>query len=341
MANFDWQAGMAHPLTLLGAGMMAGSDPRRTGLGGIGAGLLQTESRLAERAELAEEQDRARMLADLKMQQFKNKQRQAQAEQQARQSYAQEYPRYETQIMAGDDLSDFQLKMATVGYDPARYREVYGPGAGPQVDINMPGEATEEQKVVGKYYGQQFTQLMDAERQARTENARLDRLDALFNEAYTGAGGKQVQSALKALQILGIDTEGVGEAEAGTSLSAEMALQLRNPAGGAGMPGAMSDKDREFLQSMVPSLATTDEGRKIMIDTKKKLNQRSMKVAKMARDYRRQHGRLDENFYDQLAAYADANPLFDQSGTEQAPSANGINVDQSAIDAELRRRGLM
>lgn len=65
MNGFNWEAGMAHPLTLMGAGMMAGSDPRRTGLGGIGAGILQAEQRLAERAKLVEENERARMLADL------------------------------------------------------------------------------------------------------------------------------------------------------------------------------------------------------------------------------------------------------------------------------------
>ena len=319
MAN-GYEQFFNNPLVMLGANMMRAADPRMEGLGGLGAGISATGETMRQRAQLAEESERARMLADLQMREYQSGLEQQQAEQERLQAFAAQNPQLSSQILAGQMPTDFQRKMQIAGGDPARYREMFGPGAGAQVDIKLPEEITEEQKVVGKYYGQQFTQLMDAEKQARAQNAKLERLDQLFDEAYTGIGGKEVQSAKRALQILGFDTEGVGEAEAAQSLSAEMALQLRNPGGGAGMPGAMSDKDREFLQSMIPGLATTSEGRTLMVETKKKLNQRSIEVAKMAREYRRQFGRLDENFYDQLAAYSDANPMFEEEAPQVMPT---------------------
>jgi hypothetical protein len=90
----------------------------------------------------------------------------------------------------------------------------------------------------------------------------------------------------------------------------EMALEMRNPSGGAGMPGALSDSDRRYLQEMVPSLSKTAEGNKIMIDTAKKLAQREKDVAKLARDYKKQTGRFDEGFNQVLSDYSEKNPLF-------------------------------
>jgi hypothetical protein len=97
-----------------------------------------------------------------------------------------------------------------------------------------------------------------------------------------------------------------------------MALQLRNPSGGAGMPGALSDRDVQFLRAMVPGLAKTPEGNKLIIETARKLSQREIQVAQLARDYRKKKGQLDEGFYDQLKVFSDANPLFETGGAGAA-----------------------
>lgn len=92
------------------------------------------------------------------------------------------------------------------------------------------------------------------------------------------------------LEELGI-TDDTALVDASKALSARLALELRNPAGGAGMPGALSDKDREFLQSMVASVETTPEAIPLMIEAAVKLQQRNQEVAKLAREYRRQNNR--------------------------------------------------
>jgi hypothetical protein len=105
-------------------------------------------------------------------------------------------------------------------------------------------------------------------------------------------------------------------------LSNEMALELRNPSGGAGMPGAMSDQDRAFLANMTPGLGKTPGGNKLIIETARKIAKRDQEVAKMARAYRNKKGHFDYGFFDELQDYADKNPLFKDVAvpTQSAPA---------------------
>lgn len=187
--------------------------------------------------------------------------------------------------------------------------------------INMPPVQTEEQKAVGKFYGETFTNLQNDALKARSQNARLDALSGLLDKTYTGAGAQTFQQLKRAAKAAGFDVEGVGEADAAQAIANQMALELRSPAGGAGMPGALSDRDREFLVRSVPGLIQTPEGRRLMIDAYKKMNQRSIDVAKLARDYRRRRGMIDEGFFDELQAFAEKNPLFAGMDVPTSPAA--------------------
>jgi hypothetical protein len=72
----------------------------------------------------------------------------------------------------------------------------------------------------------------------------------------------------------------------------------------------MSDADRQFLRGMVPGIEKTPEGRKMITESMVKLAKRDQDVAKIARDYRKKKGMIDEGFYEELNAYSAANPLF-------------------------------
>jgi len=193
-----------------------------------------------------------------------------------------------------------------------------------RIDLKLPPQQTKEAETVGKFFGEQFVDLQKGASSARAQNANLDQLDRLLDRVSTGTGTETGLAVQKLAQRLGINVDIVGDtgsAEAGQAVANEMALQLRNPAGGAGMPGAMSDKDREFLQSMVPGLGQTKEGRKLLVSARKKVNQRNIEVARMARDYRQKHGQVDEGFGAVLDQHAQANPLFtdeDFSGMQKA-----------------------
>ncbi len=207
--------------------------------------------------------------------------------------------------------------------------------------VAMPGAETEESKAVGKWYGEKYTALQDAASSARRQKSNLQAIDTLLENVYTGKGGEAILAGKKLARLIGADPEGIGSAEAAQALANEQALQLRNPAGGAGMPGAMSDRDRDFLQSMIPGLGTTKEGRKLIIETRNRIADRDIEVAAMARDYRREKGRLDEGFYDRLDAKFRDSDMFSDLRQSKVPA---IDLDQrlrddpsSLTDEELRK----
>lgn len=94
---------------------------------------------------------------------------------------------------------------------------------------------------------------------------RLDQLEKLL--ATTGVpSGPLANWELGARQLVasifpGRGIEGLGEAEAARAITSAMALSER----GQGMPGAMSDRDIVFLQSMVPQLTNTPNGNALLI----------------------------------------------------------------------------
>lgn len=183
----------------------------------------------------------------------------------------------------------------------------------PSVTINS---TTKDQiSEVQKYFGETFNKIMESDLNAPAKLAKIEQLDRLLNGIETGTFTPQSIQFKAGLKGLGIDpealglTDNVGQAEAAQALSGELTLQMRNPSGGAGMPGAMSDADRQFLQSMVPGLSTTAEGRKMMLDLQKRMIQRDKDVARKAREYTAKSGALDQGFFDELATWANENPI--------------------------------
>lgn len=220
--------------------------------------------------------------------------------------------------------------------------------------MNMPPQPKAESEIVGKGYGQMYVDLQNSAMSTPGKVAKLDKLDSLLGQTYTGFGGEEVQQFYRALKgagdAFGIDTSAVGTkvgaAESAQAIAKEIALEFRNPAGGAGMPGALSDSDRKFLEQMTGGdLSTTPAGRKQIIDARRALLKREQDVAKLARDYRKKNGQIDEGFFDDLQAYSDKNPLFKDnktSGTPQPPGNNPYSrmSDQQILE-DLRKRGLV
>ena len=173
----------------------------------------------------------------------------------------------------------------------------------------------EESKTVGKFFGDQYAEIQKAGIDAYGKVNRLSRMEQLLSGLETGKFTPAMTEVKSALDSLGIKIDpNLGSAQAAQALSNELALQMRNPSGGAGMPGAMSDADRNFLSATVPGLAKTPGGNRQLIETAKRLAQRDQQVAQMAREYRKQNGHLDEGFYQQLQQFSEANPLFKDMG---------------------------
>lgn len=194
----------------------------------------------------------------------------------------------------------------------------HAPAPSANVVLKQEGE---EAKSVGKFFGDAYANIQNAGFSAQSKVNRYNRLSQLLDGVNTGKFTGAGLEVAKAASTLGFNIDpNMANKEAAQALSSEIALELRNPSGGAGMPGAMSDSDRQFLANMVPGLATTPDGRKLMLETAQKLAKRDMDVARIARDYRKRNGTINEGFYDELAKHSEANPLFTQA---TAPTAAG------------------
>lgn len=180
-----------------------------------------------------------------------------------------------------------------------------------QVSIDQRGSTaweTESAKLFAKRYDDIQTQAASA-----TDMIGMYDLaeDALASGIYTGIGGEQVQSLRRMGAALGIDNaESVAAGELVTSLQNRMALIMRSPDAGMGMPGAVSDKDIVFLKQAQIGLDRSPDGNKRMIEAFRRLEQRKIEIARIADQYISQNGRLDAGFFEAVRQYAEANPLF-------------------------------
>jgi hypothetical protein len=179
----------------------------------------------------------------------------------------------------------------------------------------------------------QLNQTMPADAaKAQGNIGKLDQLKALLSNpnVYQGTGGEYVGDIKKLGASFGINVEGATNVDAIRAMSREMALQARNPAGGAGMPGALSDSDRQFLASMQPSLANTPEGNAQIIDAYQKVHQRTLDIERLRQQYVSRNGRLDMNFYKAVSDFGAQNPLFPAPSQgqpqQQQPATGGYKV---------------
>lgn len=152
---------------------------------------------------------------------------------------------------------------------------------------------------------------------ARSENARMQQLRSLLANTYTGTGANAVIGAKKAAAALGLDVENLGDAEAARALSNQIALGLRNPSGGEGMPGNLSDSDRNFLVESVPSVENSPSGWRTLINMKIGLNNYSIRQAQVA-EQMRQSGIPVQDIPGKMQEWAQKNPLF-KSGAQKKP----------------------
>lgn len=219
-----------------------------------------------------------------------------------------------------------------IGNVPPTPQAVVGKEARPAPGIIQTPQELKESEGVGTSLAKQYTTIQEQGQSAQNEIHNYDRMGQLMEGVSTGKLTPMGTEAASWLKSIGMDIDPkVPNKEAFKSLTAQMALELRNPSGGAGMPGAMSDKDREFLVSMVPNLNNTPEGIKLMIETRKKLAERSIQVAELARKYRQGNprGNFNEGFYDFLADWSAKNPLFPQPEKRD---------DLIRLDPEVTRR---
>lgn len=183
-------------------------------------------------------------------------------------------------------------------------------GMSPAAAATQAASAAQE-KEISENYGKIYNQWQNNAMQNPAKMAKLQKIGSLLGDFEGGKLSQTGMDLASAANSLGLKIDPkLPNKQAAEALSSEVALELRSTGAGAGMPGAMSDQDRNFLKGMTPNLAQTAEGRKIIIDSRVKVMEREIQVAKMARQYKQKHGTVGEDFFNQLSEWSNRNHIF-------------------------------
>lgn len=214
-------------------------------------------------------------------------------------------------IVSGKKAQELGLDPAVsynIAIDGGVMRATQIGGGGTTVTVGGSKLETEYDKTRGKAYGELANNLQD---QGRTATRTLTALDAMERSAggegfYSGLGSGGVQFAKRAAKALGLDANGIKDMEAFNAISKQAALDVMGGSLGTGF----SNADRDFVLDQVPTLSNTPEGNAALIEIQRAMAERSQDLARLAREYERKHGRIDLGFEDELATFAEQNPVF-------------------------------
>jgi hypothetical protein len=144
---------------------------------------------------------------------------------------------------------------------------------------------------------------------------------------YQGSGGERVADIKKFAQSLGLPVEGVSNADLANSAANRIALQA-----GTKMKGSFSDKDVVFLKSQNFNLNNTPEANATILDNLEKAHQRVIQVQQMRDAYAAKHdGKIDDNFRREMAAYANAHPLFADTKSPASSPTPALNKTSNGV----------
>jgi hypothetical protein len=100
---------------------------------------------------------------------------------------------------------------------------------------------------------------------------------------------------------------------------------------GGSLGAQISNSDRDFMAATFPQLANTPEGNRQMIAHFRRIAERQQQVSRMAREYAaRNNGRLDPKFDDEIAKFAEENPLFPRNESQQPQQQQGGGIRDGA-----------
>lgn len=215
----------------------------------------------------------------------------------------------------------------------------------PLVNIDASGkEVNKEAETVGEFFGKQFVETQESAGKANKALTRVNRTRQLLKQVNTGTLGAARAGAKALAQDLGVDLaqfniqDDAGAAQALGSMSTQAALDFVQQT-----KGSISNAEMDLFTQSVPSLSRTPQGNELILEMEEKIARNQIEVAKMARDYRKKNGRIDEGFGDVLSQYHQKNPLFtdDIKNRIQGAAAgnqqqnNGAQMQKPAADAPI------
>lgn len=197
------------------------------------------------------------------------------------------------------------------------------------VTVDQKGEVKYDQTMGEGLAKMNLDMAQDAQKARSSINTLQMMQGALADPNVTqGAWGPSSLMLKRGAQALGMDVGNLGPAELAQAIGSELTLQARDPSQGGGMPGAMSDADRTFLQTIPPGLSKTPQGNAMVIDYLTRRNQRTLEIEKLRQTYVRENGRMDENFFAKLSDWSDAHPLFSDADRAAMQAATPAPLPQ-------------
>lgn len=187
------------------------------------------------------------------------------------------------------------------------------------VSVNTGEKAFDKTLAEGE--AKRFLELNKTGQSATSQLNSLDVMERATKDPgfYSGVGAERFVLPLKqGIAAFGGDPKGAASMEVFRANSSKAVIDSMGGSLGTGF----SNADRDFVLSQVPSLANTPEGNQQLIDVTRAVAKRNQQIAQRARDYAKRHGgRLDAGFDDELAAWAEKNPLFPRTQAQPAQPA--------------------
>lgn len=224
----------------------------------------------------------------------------------------------------------------SLGMTPEEARSFAGAG-GTTINNNTGNP----QKFANDYFEERYATINDQAANAATMMGMYEIADAALNAGLETGPLAETTLALRRLgQALGMDVDenAAADAEMLKSVTNRMALMMRNPDSGMGMPGAVSDRDLTFLKDAQIGLDRSPEGNRRMLRAFMALEQRKIDLARFTDEYLAANGSLDYRYNQAVREWAKANPLFGDGffdGIEETtlPPVQGPVLGREELDA--------
>lgn len=183
-------------------------------------------------------------------------------------------------------------------------------------------------KTYGEQMGKRLDKLVGEGETAATTLQNLDLVQkALESGVRTGSFGETELSLRKFGQLIGVNDANDPKVTGGEliqKVTNQMALFMRNPDSGMGMPGSVSDRDLQFLKDSQLGLSTSPEGNKATLEAFRRIYRRKIEVAEMAEQWAEEHNSMI-GFNKYVRQYAEEHPLFEDFKVSATADEEKIN----------------
>ena len=231
---------------------------------------------------------------------------------------------------AGPEKTATEREIERAMTDPAfaeKWKEMKAAGA-TRIDLSTGDKA--EEKALAELGVEQYKGAQSTLETTQPKLGTIEVMGQLLDQINTGKLQPAVADIKGWADAFGISVPGIEKlapAQAFNALANQMTLQARSTANGTGMPGAMSDADREFLRQMVPGLEKQKGTNRALLDIMRRLTLREQEIASIKLRYFDKYGTMRPitdpttgervSVSEAVRRYVEARPVFSQDYVQQ------------------------